>query len=391
MSFDFDRPVDRHGTNSLKYDFAKEFGKPENALPLWVADMDFPAPPAVREAIQAAAEHGIFGYSDAKDGYTEAAAAWFRQRHGWEPRREWLVKTPGVVFALAMAVRSLTEAGDAVLVQPPVYYPFYSVVKNNGRRLVESELVLRDGHYEIDFADFEEKLARERVKLFILCSPHNPVCRVWTREELERLGALCERYGVFVVSDEIHCDFAFPEHPHTVFIKACPALAERTVVCTAPSKTFNLAGLQTSNIWIPGEDVRRRFKAEMSRCGASGPNLLGLRAAQAAYESGAAWLDECRAYMRENLAFLRTFLAERLPELRLIEPEGTYFAWLDCSALGLSADALDELILRKAAVWLDGGQMFGACAGQFQRMVLACTRATLREALERIECAFHGA
>lgn len=387
MRFDFDREIDRRGTNSEKYDFAAELGKPADALPLWVADMDFQAPPAVIEALRCAAEHGIFGYSDAKPDYYEAAAAWFRARHGWETKPEWLVKTPGVVFALATAVRALTEPGDAVLIQPPVYYPFARVVQSNGRRLAENELLYQNSRFEIDFADFEEKLARENVKLFILCSPHNPVCRVWTREELRKMGELCMRYGVYVVSDEIHCDFTEPGRPHTVFTLACPEMTERSVVCTAPSKTFNLAGLQTSNIWIPGVETRRRFRDELTRCGAFSPNALGLIAAKAAYEGGAEWLDECRAYIRENLNYLRGFLSERLPEVRLVEPEGTYFAWLDCSALGLTPEALDDLVLNKARVWLDEGSLFGAGGGQFQRVVLACTRKTLTEALERIESA----
>lgn len=387
MRFDFDKEIDRRGTNSEKYDFAAELGKPADALPLWVADMDFQAPPAVQEALRGAVEHGIFGYSDAKPDYYEAVAAWFRDRHGWDTRPEWLVKTPGVVFALATAVRALTEPGDAVLIQPPVYYPFARVVRSNGRRLAESGLVYRNGRYEIDFAEFEETLSRERVKLFILCSPHNPVCRVWTREELQRIGELCRKYDVYVVSDEIHCDFTEPGHTHTVFTLACPELSDRAVICTAPSKTFNLAGLHTSNIWIPGEDTRRRFRDELTRCGAFSPNMLGLAAAKAAYEGGAAWLDECRTYIRGNLDYLRGFLAERLPEIRLVEPEGTYFAWLDCSGLGLSPEALNDLVLNKARVWLDEGSLFGESGGQFQRVVLACTRKTLHEALERIETA----
>ena len=391
MGFDFDREIVRRGTNSLKYDFAVEFGKPADALPLWVADMDFQAPPCVTEALRRRAEHGILGYSDAKQSYYDAVSSWFRRRFGWETQPEWLVRTPGVVFALAIAVRALTDAGDAVLIQPPVYYPFSSVIRDNDRRIVENRLLYHDGRYEIDFADFEEKIVREHVKLFILCSPHNPVCRVWTAEELGRLGAICAAHGVYVVSDEIHCDFAFPEHPHTVFLSACPELRERAVVCTAPSKSFNLAGLQASNIWIPGEELRRRFRREMSRVGISGLNVMGLTAAQAAYEGGEAWLDACRAYMRGNLGFLRAFLAERLPQIRLVEPEGTYFAWLDCSGLGLSDAALEELVTEKAKLWLDSGALFGGDAGQFQRVVLACTRRTLTEALERLERAVREA
>ena len=389
MPFDFDREIDRHGTNSMKWDRAERFGKPADALPLWVADMDFQAPPCVLDALRRAADHGIFGYSEPGDTYYKAVSAWFRERFAWEPLPEWLVKTPGVVFAISAAVRALTEPGDAVLIQTPVYYPFYTAVRSNGRALVTNELPYRDGRYEIDFADFEEKIRENAVKLFILCSPHNPICRVWTREELGRLGEICRRYGVCVVSDEIHCDFAFPEHPHTVFPLACPELAERTVVCTAPSKTFNLAGLQASNIWIPGEDLRRRFQKAVDRTGYHELNLMGLVAAQAAYAEGGPWLEACKTYLRGNLDFVRDYLREKLPEIRLVEPEGTYFAWLDCSALGLDARGLDELVTKRARLWLDAGEIFGEGGAQFQRVVLACTRRTLTEAMNRLERAVH--
>ena len=383
--YDFDRLTDRYGTNSLKYDFAVERGYPADVLPLWVADMDFPAPEPVLDALRRAVDHGIFGYSDVKADYYEAAAAWFAQRFSWRPRPEWLVRTPGVVFAAAMAVRGLTEPGDGVLIQPPVYYPFYSVIRDNDRRIVENELIYRDGRYTIDFEDFERKLVEEKVRLFLLCSPHNPVGRVWTLEELRRLGGLCQKHGVWVVSDEIHCDFTYPGHPHHIFPKAVPELADRTVVCTAPSKTFNLAGLQASNIWIPGEEARQRFVREINRCGYSQLNGLGLVACKAAYTEGAEWLEQCWAYLRANLDFLREFLAARIPQIRLVEPEGTYFAWLDCSGLGLSREALDDLVIREARLWLDAGHIFGASGSQFQRVVLACPRATLRQALERLE------
>ena len=388
--FDFDTVIDRRNTDSLKYDFAVERGRPADVLPLWVADMDFRAPQCVLDALQASVSHGIFGYTDTKADYAEAVTGWFGRRFGWKPEAEWLVKTPGVVFALAMAIRALTEPGDGVLVQPPVYYPFYEVVRGNGRRLVENELVYRDGRYSIDFADFEQKIAEQKVKLFLLCSPHNPVGRVWTPEELQRMGAVCEKYGVIVASDEIHCDFAFPEHPHTPFPAACPALAERTIVCTAPSKTFNLAGLQASNIFIPGRELRKRFKKEIERTGYSQLNALGLVACKAAYSGGEAWLDACRAYLRDNLRFLRAYLEANLPQIRLVEPEGTYFAWLDCSGLGLTRRALNDLMINQAKLWLDAGHIFGENAGQFQRVVLACPRATLEQALEQLRAAIDG-
>lgn len=388
-TYNFDSFVDRKNTNSLKYDFAVERGYPADVLPLWVADMDFPAPQPVLDALRKAVDHGIFGYSEVKDAYYQALSGWFQKHFHWETCPQWLIKTPGVVFALAMAIRALTKEGDSILIQTPVYYPFYSVVKDNNRLLVENELLYKDGHYDIDFEDFEAKIKDRHVKLFILCSPHNPVGRVWTKEELQRLGEICKKYDVFVISDEIHCDFAFPEHPHTVFAAACPEFTDRTIVCTAPSKSFNLAGLQVSNIWIPNPSVRKKFLLEMDRCGYSQLNSLGLVAAQAAYEGGEEWLLQCKDYLRGNLDYLRDFLQEKLPEIKLVEPDGTYFAWLDCSGLGLNQKELNDLVINKAKLWLDAGHIFGRNASLFQRMVLACTRKTLEQALTRLETAVH--
>ena len=385
--FDFDRVIDRRGTNCAKFDAAKEHGYRSDILPLWVADMDFQAPPCVLEALGKALEHGIFGYPVTGQGYYDAIIRWFDTRFDWKIRQEWLIQTPGVVFALSTAVRAATRPGDAVLVQPPVYYPFYNVIRQNDRKVVESPLIYGDGKYSIDFADVERKIVENGVKLFILCSPHNPVCRVWTEDELSRLGAICKAHGVTVISDEIHCDFAFPGHPHTPFVKACPDMADNTIICTAPSKSFNLAGLQTSNIFIPGEELRKAFQREMDIVSYHGVNCLGAVACQAAYEEGAEWLDACKAYMLENLNFVRSFLGEHLPQIRLVEPEGTYFAWLDCSGLGLTPEALEELIVHRAGLWLDSGAIFGESAAQFQRVVLACPRATLQCALEKLKAA----
>ena len=391
MHFDFDKPIDRRGTDSVKFDFAAEHGYDPDILPLWVADMDFQAPPCVLEALQKRVEHGIFGYTDTKADYFAAVDRWFSSRFGWELQPQWLVKTPGVVFALSAAVRVMTAPGDAVLVQPPVYYPFYNVVRQNDRRIVESPLVYENGKYTIDFADFERKVTENSVKLFILCSPHNPVCRVWTVEELTRLGEICQKHGVQVVADEIHCDFTLPGFIHTPFLKACPQLAEQCIVCTAPSKTFNLAGLQVSNLFIPGEALRNAYLEELERISYHSLNCMGSTACRAAYEGGAPWLEACKAYMLENLNYVRSFLAENLPSIRLVEPEGTYFAWLDCTGLGLTAEQLEDLIVNKAGLWLDSGAIFGACAAQFQRVVLACPRSTVEKALARLRTAIEEA
>ncbi|NCC75607.1 MAG: pyridoxal phosphate-dependent aminotransferase [Clostridia bacterium] len=385
MSFNFDEIISRQNTNSLKYDFAVERGMPEDLLPLWVADMDFRTPPAVVDALVAAAQHGIFGYSDAKDDYFRAVQNWLGKRLGWQVEKDWLIKAPGVVFAIANTVRALTNPGDAVIIQQPVYYPFELVVRDNGRRLVVNELLYTDGHYRIDFADFEAKIVANQVKLFILCNPHNPVGRVWTRSELEQLGEICLKHQVKVIADEIHADFIYPGFRHEVFANLRPELAAITVTCTAPSKTFNLAGLQVSNLFAANPEIRQAVNQEIHHSGYSQLNTLGLVACQAAYEHGAEWLDELIVYLQGNLSFMREFLLERLPEIRLVEPQGTYLAWLDCSGLGLSEAARQDLIVNRAKLWLDKGSMFGSGGENFERINYACPRATLEQALERLE------
>ena len=383
-NYDFDRVIDRRDTDSIKFDFAEAFGLPADALPMWVADMDFPAPEPVLNAARAAVDHGIFGYTGVRQDYYDAVTGWFERRFGWHTEKDWIVYTPGVVFALSMAIRALTTPGDAVLIQPPVYRPFFQMVEKNGRRIVENPLIYENGRYAIDFDGFEQAIADNNVKMYILCSPHNPVGRVWTREELRAVGEICRRHGVMVVSDEIHCDFTWPDHPHTPFIEAVPEWADRTIVCTAPSKTFNLAGLQVSNLFIPSREIREKVQAEIDNTGWSGLNNVGLAACKAAYNEGAEWLDALKDYLRANVAFMGGYLRDNLPMLKLIEPEGTYLAWVDCSALGLSPEQLHDLIANKARLWLDDGNIFGKQGEQFQRFVLACPRATLSEGLDRL-------
>ncbi len=390
MGCKFDAQICRKGTSCVKFDTAIQNGYPEDILPMWIADMDFQAPPCVLKALREAVDHGIFGYSMVDDGYFQAVHGWFARRFGWNVERTWMVHTPGVVAALATAVRCATKEGESVLIQPPVYYPFYNVIRTNGRKIVESPLCYENGKYTIDFADFEKKIRENDVKMFILCSPHNPICRVWTKEELERIGSICQKYSVTVVSDEIHCDFAHPGHDHTPFIVACPQMAERAIVCTAPSKSFNLAGLQVSNIFIPGESLRAAFREQLDKMAFHEPNQLGLVACKTAYNNAEQWLTGCKAYMLENLSFVRSFLTEKLPEIKLVEPEGTYFAWLDCTGLGLSKEQLDDMLIHKAKLWLDSGSIFGDCAALFQRMVLACPRATVEEAMQRLYKAVKG-
>lgn len=383
-NLDFDRLTDRRNSSSLKYDFAAERGKPESALPLWVADMDFKVSSYVTDALEQMVLHGIFGYSEAGERYYEAVSGWMRRHHGWETEKNWLVKTPGVVFALAMAVKAFTKKGDSVLIQNPVYYPFSEVILDNQRRLVSNALVrAEDGSYYIDFDDFERKIKEEQVKLFLLCSPHNPVGRVWTREELTRMGDICLKHKVLVVSDEIHADFAW-ERTHEVFLRLRPEYRQNSIVCTSPSKTFNLAGLQVSNIFIPDQTLRESFCREISAAGYSQLNLAGLVACEAAYRHGEEWFQRLSEYIRENAAFTRAYLEERLPGVKMTRLEGTYLVWLDFREYGLSEEELEEMLLYKAGVWLDSGAMFGREGEGFQRINIACPRSVLKEALDKI-------
>ena len=388
MHINFDEIINRKSTSCLKYDFAAERGYPKDILPFWVADMDFRAPVPVIDALKTRADHGIFGYTQIKDDYFNVLQNWFRTRHDWEIERSDLVITPGVVFAVATAIRTFTRHGDAVLIQQPVYYPFANMIRQNERVLVDNPLHLIEGRYMIDFEDFEQKIVEHGVKLFILCSPHNPVGRVWTRAELEQIAAICLRHDVIVVADEIHEEFVRPGFRHIPFASLSEEAAAITVTCTSPSKTFNLAGLQISNIFIRDKDLRRRFKEELSRTGYDEPNTLGLAGAKAAYEHGTEWLTQLLAYIEENHARTKSFLTAHLPKVQIIAPEGTYLLWLDFRAYGLSDEALNEKIIREAHLWLDDGPIFGAGGSGFQRINIACPWATLETGLQNLAKAF---
>ncbi len=381
---DFDTVIDRKGTRSLKYDFAVRRGKPENVLPLWVADMDFQTSSYITEALEDMVKHGVFGYSESEEHYFEAVQNWMERHYNWHVKESWMTKTPGIVFALAMAVKAYTQENDAVLIQPPVYYPFKEVVEDNHRRLVNNTLVLGgDGTYTIDYEDFEKKIIEENVKLFILCNPHNPVGRVWTREELERLGEICLKHGVFVVSDEIHADFVF-ERKHTVFSEVKEAYRDISMICTSPSKTFNIAGLQISNIFISNHEKATAFRRQVAAAGYSQVGLPGLVACEAAYRHGDEWLEGVLAYIKANAEFTRAYLQEHLPRVKMTKLEGTYLVWLDFRNYGLTDKELDEKILNQAGLWLDSGAVFGKCGEGFQRINIACPRKTLHQALDRL-------
>lgn len=383
-NLNFDVVTDRHNTLSLKYDFAKRRKMPEDLLPLWVADMDFKTSSYVQEALAAQVEHGIFGYSETQSPYFEIVRDWMKRHHDWDVNERWLIKTPGIVFALAMAVKAFTEPGDGVLLQLPVYYPFSEVIEDNKRRVVSNTLVLGDDNkYHIDFEDFEKKIEEEQIKMFFLCNPHNPTARVWTREELIRMGDICYQHHVIVVSDEIHSDFVF-EGKHEVFVNLKKEYEEITITCTSPSKTFNLAGVQISNIFLPNPVLWKAFRKQVDAAGYSQLNVMGLVACQAAYQYGDEWYEAMKAYVKKNLEFTEQFVEEKLPGVTMIGHEGTYLAWLDFRGTGLTPEEVDHLIIYKAKLWLDSGNIFGECGRGFQRINVACPRSILQEALERI-------
>ncbi len=384
MAYDFNTVVDRHNTSSIKTDLAVARGKPADVLSLWVADMDFPTAPEILEALHDRVNHGIFGYSVPGQEFYDVVKKWQKSQHDFDVERSHIVTTPGVVFAISCAIKAFTKEGEAVIIQTPVYYPFKNMIEANNRRLVTSSLFEKEGKWQIDFEDFEKKIVDNQVKLFILCSPHNPVGRVWTKSELEALSEICLRHNVIVFADEIHNDFVFEPNKHTVFSTISKEAAWNSVISTSASKTFNLAGLQFSINFIQNPELKRKFHDERVKTGYDEPSLLGFVATQAAYKNGEPWLRALKKHLKENLDFLRTFLAERLPKVRLIEPEGTYLIWLDFSAYGYLDDELDNIIVNKAKVWLDRGTMFGKEGNNYQRINIATPRPVLEEALERI-------
>ena len=383
--YDFDTVIERRGTICAKWDGMEPIFGSGDLLPMWVADMDFKAPPEVIEVLRERVDHGIFGYTRRFAPYREAIAGWFERRHGWKPDTEWIRHTPGVVPALAAAILAFTQPGDGVLVQPPVYYPFFATITGRGRRVVENPLIFTGSRFEMDFADLEKKLDDSSVKLVFLCSPHNPCGRVWTREELERFARICASRGVIVISDEIHCDILFRGVRHTPLADVSEAIRDLSITTVAPSKTFNIAGLSTAAVIIPSKRLRDNYQSVIDFLHIDGGNVFGTLALEAAYTKGDAWLDELLAYLAGNLDFIESFLAERLPHIRLIRPEGTYIPLLDCRSLNLSGPELQNLLVEKGGVALDGGHWFGTGGTGFARINVATPRALLKEGMERIE------
>lgn len=402
-NLDFDTVIDRRNSGSLKYDFAKERGLPGGVIPLWVADMDFRVSSYIQDALIEQVNHGIYGYTETKADYNGVVAAWMKRHHNWDIKGYRIVKTPGVVPAIGAAINAFTEKGDAVLIQKPVYYCFNEVIELSGRRVVSSDLILsgdddmtapadteREGgkrlRYHIDFKDFEQKVVDENIKLFLLCNPHNPGGRVWSRDELAELAEICARHKVVVLSDEIHEDIVYPGFEHNVFATVSPQAEEISVICTSPGKTFNISGLQIGNVIIKNRELYKRFRTSLEgNCGYSQANAAGIAACKAAYTCGEEWYEAVLKYLKANLDHLKEFLRLELPEIGLIEPEATYLVFLDFRKLGLSAEERRKLIVDRAGLWLDSGGIFGPLGEGFERINIACPRSVLNEALVRLK------
>ena len=389
--YDFDTYIDRRGTSCIKWDFGMERKGRDDLLPLWVADMDFKLPDEIVSDITNRASQGVFGYTDPKADYFDAVNGWFERRHGFNVDHDWITITHGVVYGIVLAIRAFTEPGEAVMIQQPVYYPFAESVRVNKRKLVNNQLVYKDGKYEIDFDDFEKKIVEEKVKLFLLCSPHNPVGRVWSRDELIRIADICKRHDVYVFADEIHSDFIYSSFAHTSYMTLGDGYRDKLILGTSPSKTFNMAGLQVANIIIPNKDVREKFRYENMITGYSQCNAVGLEATKSVYTKGDKWVDELIEYLEGNLSFVRDFLKEKLPKVKLVEPEGTYLIWLDFSKITDSHKELEDLIVDKAHLWLDPGIIFGKETSLFERINIACPRSILKQAMEQLYDAISNA
>ena len=382
MKYDFDEIVNRRGTNSVKWDEAKE----EGVIPMWVADMDFKAAPCILEALKKRVEHGVFGYTIVPDSYYESIISWFERRHQWHIERDWIIYTSGVVPAISAIIKALTEPGDKVLVQTPVYNCFFSSIRNNGCTIAENALVRKGNSYEIDFDDFERRAADEKTKVFLLCNPHNPAGRVWTPEELSRMNDICLRHGVKVIADEIHCELVMPGHEFTPFAAVSKACQDNCITTNSPTKSFNIAGLQIANIITNNAEDRQKIDRAININEVCDVNPFGVIALQAAYNEGEDWIDQLNVYLWENYQALKTFFKDNLSQLEVINLEGTYLVWVNVRATGMTGDELTEKLLKEGKVFVNRGTMYGKTTGaDYIRINIAMPRSLMLEGLKRMK------
>lgn len=385
MKYNFDEKVDSLKRSTIKWGKSEELFGSADILPLWVAEMDFKLPNEVISKLKDKAEDGIFGYTMASDSLFESVAKWLNDAHDWKVEQEAILHTTGVMPAISAAIQSFTEKGDRIIIQPPVYAPFAKVINTTEREVVVNPLIFDNGTYKMDFVDLKKKIVDSNAKMLLLCSPHNPIGRVWTVDELEELANICIEHDLIIVSDEIHFDLIFEGAKHTPLLKVKEELAERTIVCISTSKTFNIAGLKTAFTIVPNEQLRNKLKKTLDEMYQSMANPFSIVAVEAVYEYGKDWLKQCIEYIEDNMQFLREFVTERIPEISVIKSEGTYLAWLDCRKLGMDADELYKFMLTEAKVAFNNGKDFGVEGEGFLRMNIACQRSNLKEALERIE------
>ena len=384
----FDQVINRKKTDSVKWDYTKRIFGVEDVLPMWVADMDFPAPEEVIDALHTRVDHGIFGYTMPGSKMEESVKNWLDSRHSWKIDPKTITYSPGIVTAISMAIHAFTTSEDKIVVQPPVYYPFFEIAQKHKREVLYNQLLLNeDFRYEIDFNDLEEKLSDERTTLFILCNPHNPSGRVWSKEELTRIGDLCIKHNVLIISDDIHSDLLLFGNQYTPIASIRKDIANQTITCIAPSKTFNLAGLQASILLIPNDSLKRRYNEVQQVFGVMGINTLGAEAMQAAYEHGSNWLDELIQYLQENVLLIEEYLMNHLPQVKIMRPESTYLVWIDVRNVNKSDKELQELLLNKGKLALHIGSKFGENGEGFLRMNIACPKETLLDGLKRLKIA----
>jgi len=385
--YNFDEVINREGTHCVKWDARKHVFGTENVLPLWVADMDFKTPGFIVEAIRERAAHEVFGYTFRPDSYFGAIIGWMKRRHGWDIKKEWISFSPGVVSAITFAIEAFSKPGDGVIVQPPVYFPFFSCVKGTGRKMAENPLIQKNGRYFFDLDGLKAKIQKD-TKILLLCNPQNPGGMAWRKDELAELGNICLENNILIISDEIHSDLIFKGNRHTPIATVSEELAQNSLVCMAPSKTFNVAGLSSSVVIIPDKLKRTRYDRAISIAHVDMGNIFGMAAMEAAYTHGDEWLDEMLDYLEGNYLLLETFISQNLPKIKVMKPEATYLAWLDFSAYGLDDKKLMRFLVEKAGVGLNSGAQFGTGGEGFMRLNFGCPRSLLEEALNRLNLAF---
>jgi cysteine-S-conjugate beta-lyase len=384
MKYNFDALIDRRNTNSVKWDLLNEEFKRDDIIPMWVADMDFVSPPEISEVLSNRIEHGVFGYAMRPSSFYESIIYWLKYKHEWNIEKDWILNTPGVVPALSVAIFALSNPGDKIIIQPPVYQPFYSVIEKNGREVVINNLKLENGKYVMDLGDLESKID-SKVKMLLLCSPHNPVGRVWTRSELKALGSLCLKHNIIILSDEIHSDLVYPDNKHIPISALSQELAQITLTCMAPSKTFNIAGLSTSYVVIPNKDMLLKFSNTLVGLGIGSGNIFGIAALEAAYLNGEKWLNELILYLEENADYMVDYVNNNISGVTISKPEGTYLGWLDCRKLEMDSEKLKEFMIHVAKVGLSGGSIFGEAGEGYMRINFGCPRSILIQGLDRIK------